>query len=55
MGPIEILILVITGVICLVLGGVGGILLRKNVAEYKEGFKKLLTKYQTLLDSDELK
>ena len=37
MGPIEILILVITGVICLVLGGVGGILLRKNVAEAKLG------------------
>ena len=37
MEPNEILILVITGVVCLVLGGAGGILFRKNVAEAKIG------------------
>ena len=37
MGPIEILIVVITGVICLALGSWIGILYRKNVAEAKIG------------------
>ena len=37
MEPIEILIVVITGVVCLVLGAVFGILYRKNVAEAKIG------------------
>ena len=37
MDPIEILILVITGVACLVIGGIVGILYRKHVAEAKIG------------------
>ena len=37
MDPIEILILAITGVVCLALGGVVGILYRKHVAEAKIG------------------
>ena len=37
MDPIEILILVITGVVCLAIGGIVGILYRKHVAEAKIG------------------
>ena len=37
MDPIEILIVVITGVVCLVLGAVGAYLYRKHVAEAKIG------------------
>ena len=37
MGPNEILILVITGVACLAIGGIVGILYRKHVAEAKIG------------------
>ena len=37
MDPIEILIVVITGVVCLVVGGLVGILYRKHVAEAKIG------------------
>lgn len=37
MGPMEILITVLVGVACLVLGGLGGVLYRKHVAEAKIG------------------
>ena len=37
MGPIEILIMVITGVVCLAVGAVGGHFYRKHVAEAKIG------------------
>ena len=50
MGPVEILITVLVGIVCLAVGVLVGILYRKNVAEAKIGTAEQKAKAKELIE-----